>query len=157
MKITRTAAMTVMTLVLAVVALPAHAIERDGHRYGAGFQFVDGAPSGISGILDMDGALSAQGILGLEPFPSALGRLRLALTSDRWWDVYGAGMVGFFDDPGFHDEVGEDDIGLVIGGAFGWEADWRGIEPDLPPFSWSFELSFTNYGFGFGLGIHYTF
>ena len=110
---------------------------------------------GISGIADVSDKASVQGILGfwwgLTEF-EARGIYRF--KKKDLWNIYGYGAVGMLS----HLGIGT----ATFGAGTGIEANWQGLDRDLPPLWWNVEIGFRVLGsflsgIGLGLGVHYRF
>ena len=141
-------------------------------KYGVGFQSSFPA-YGISGMVDANDALSAQGIIGFfGNLKTFAGRGLYRFRKESNWNIYGYGMTGAWSYTGFR--VGEafaieetTETVLGFGAGAGIEYDWRAWNAELPPVVWNLELGVgvvdfdqVNYNFStllLGAGVHYRF
>lgn len=132
-------------------------------KYGVGFQGTFPA-SGISGMIDLTDAITAQAIIGFYGnLKTYAGRGLYRFRKENFWNLYGYGMVGAWS----YSLVGESETVPGFGAGAGIEYDWRGWNPELPSISWNLELGLgvvnfdkVNYNFStllIGAGVHYRF
>ncbi len=138
-------------------------------KYGVGAQFTFPA-YGISGMLDINEIISAQGVIGifgdLKTY-AAKGLYKFKKTN--YWNLYGYGIIGAWSYTGLEtgglDEITETTLGF--GGGVGFEYDLRVWDEEMPPIFWNIELGIGVASFdkvdhdfstlAFGAGIHYRF
>ncbi|GAB4370747.1 MAG: hypothetical protein Kow0042_13140 [Calditrichia bacterium] len=141
-------------------------------KYGVGFQATFPA-YGISGMMDINEMISAQGIVGFFGNLNTYAvRGLYRFQQKNFWDLYGYGMVGAWSYTGLKVSNGSKleettETVLGFGAGVGIEYDWRGWNSELPPLFWNLELGlgFANfdavdYNFStllFGAGVHYRF
>lgn len=149
-------------LSLFAVATTHNAAAAEKTQYGLGFQATLPA-YGISGMMDFSDKISGQLVLG--PFGALKTyavRGLYRFQRKNYWNIYGYGMVGAWS---YTLDKTETAIGAGVGA--GIEYDWRGIDPELPPLFWNFEIGIGFAGFdksfysysaiAFGGGVHYRF
>ncbi len=142
--------------------------EIERFRYGVGFQGTFPA-SGISGMMRITDDIQIQAIAGIfSGIRTFSGRGLYTFQEDRYWDLYGYGMIGAWSYRGWTTSLNRrTETVLGLGAGAGFQYDWRAFVPDFPPIAWNFELgliyadfSEVNYSLStimIGAGVHYRF
>ncbi len=154
---------SLFTLVLSIALTGSSQANDSKFRLGLqGAQFA----SGISGVMEIANPLALQGIVDVGANAVAI-RVLGRFTQKQFWNAYGQGTVGLWNDEqsspwGWQDDEKwhENNHGLGLGVGIGVEYDWRGLSASLPPIGWNIELGASvipGFNFDFGIGVHWMF
>jgi len=170
----KTVAIAILTMFLVPSLLQAQEqqdtteTEIERFRYGVGFQGTFPA-SGISGMMRVTDDIQIQAIAGIfGGIRTFSGRGLYTFQEERYWDLYGYGMIGAWSYRGWTSiQNRRTETVLGLGAGAGFQYDWRAFVPDFPPIAWNLELGLiyadfkeVNYSLStimIGAGVHYRF